>query len=66
MASKSPQDTSPRGKGATGKSKGSAEKLSPEEQSRRFIETAKELECDETGEAFERLFEKRPLSRSPK
>ena len=29
-----------------------------EAQKRRFIETAKELEADETGEAFERMFSK--------
>ena len=29
-----------------------------EAQKRRFIETAKELEADETGEAFERAFAK--------
>lgn len=52
MASKSPQNTSQSGKGATKKSKGSAEKLSPEEQSRQFIETAWELECDEDGKGF--------------
>lgn len=56
MASKSPQDTSQSGKDATVKGSGRAEKLSPEEQSRRFIETAKELECDETGEAFKQAF----------
>lgn len=28
------------------------------EQSKRFIETAKELEADESGEAFERAFAK--------
>ena len=28
------------------------------EQSRRFVETARELEADETGEAFERAFKK--------
>jgi len=58
MASKSPQNTSQSGKGTTRKSKGSAEKLSPEEQSRRFVETAKELECDETGEAFDKAMTK--------
>jgi hypothetical protein len=26
----------------------------PEEQSQRFVETARELECDETGKTFER------------
>lgn len=28
------------------------------EQSKRFVETARELEADETGEAFRRAFEK--------
>lgn len=30
--------------------------LDDKEQSRRFVETARELEADETGESFERAF----------
>ncbi len=52
MASKSPQDTSQSAKDATGKGTGKAEKLTPEEQSRRFIETAKELGADENKSNF--------------
>jgi len=37
--------------------KGAAEKLSQKEQSERFIETARTLEADESGEAFERALE---------
>jgi hypothetical protein len=35
------------------KSRGSAEKLSPAEQSARFKKTARETEADETGQLFE-------------
>lgn len=35
------------------------------EQSRRFIETAREIEADETGEAFRRAFEKVVTPKSP-
>jgi hypothetical protein len=38
------------------------------EQSKRFVETAREIEADETGEAFRRAFEKivppKPTSRA--
>ena len=33
-------------------------KLTDKKQSERFIETARELEADESGESFERAFEK--------
>jgi hypothetical protein len=36
------------------------------EQSKRFIETAKALESDETGEAFERAFKKVVSTKTPK
>jgi hypothetical protein len=38
------------------------------EQSKRFIETARQIEVDETGEAFRRAFEKiiPPQSSTPK
>jgi hypothetical protein len=32
--------------------------MTEEERSRRFVETARQLECDESGEAFERALEK--------
>jgi hypothetical protein len=35
------------------------------EQSKRFIETAREIEVDETGEAFRRAFEKIVPSKLP-
>jgi hypothetical protein len=38
--------------------KAKGEKLSQEEQSERFKETARELDADESGEAFERTFRK--------
>lgn len=48
MASGDHQDTARK---PSGKKK---KKLSQKEQSERFIETARKLEADETGEAFER------------
>jgi hypothetical protein len=36
------------------------------ERSRRFIETAKQLEADETGERFERAFKKIVPPKKPK
>lgn len=33
-------------------------KLEDKEQSRRFIETARKLEADESGKSFERVFDK--------
>ncbi|MES0139240.1 hypothetical protein NKJ88_30515 [Mesorhizobium sp. M0016] len=58
MASGDPPNTArkPSGKKAT--------KLSQKEQSERFKEAARELEADETGEAFERAFEK--IAKPPK
>lgn len=47
MGSGNPQSTSPK---PTGKK---AKKLTQKEQSERFIEAARKLEVDETGEAFE-------------
>jgi hypothetical protein len=35
------------------------------EQSKRFVETAREIETDETGEAFRRAFEKIVPPKSP-
>lgn len=52
MASGGPQNTSQK---PTGKK---AEKLSQEEQSERFKDTARKLESDETGEEFESAFGK--------
>jgi hypothetical protein len=39
--------------------------LTDPEQSRRFIEMARELGCDETGEAFERAFSRAFPPRKP-
>lgn len=36
------------------------------ERSRRFVETARKLEADETGEKFERVFKKIVPSRPPR
>ncbi|GAB4225397.1 MAG: hypothetical protein Kow0032_01150 [Methyloligellaceae bacterium] len=35
---------------------GSSKKMTDQEQSERFIETARKLECDESGGAFEGVF----------
>lgn len=35
------------------------------EQSQRFVETAKALECDESDKAFERALQKLPLKKPP-
>lgn len=43
-----------------------APKQDDPEQSKRFIETARELETDESGEAFERTFRKVVPAKSPK
>ena len=48
MASGNPPDTAPKPK-PSGKTAG---KLSQKEQSERFKETARELEADESGKAF--------------
>lgn len=52
MASGDPQNTARK---PTGKK---AKKLSQKEQSERFKEAARELEADETGEAFERALDR--------
>lgn len=42
--------------------------LTPKEQFKRFVETAREYEVDETGEEFERAFKKvvsKPAHHSP-
>ena len=55
MASKSPQDIGRAKKGGDGsKSQSKKRKMTPEEQSARFIETARELECDENEVGFEK------------
>lgn len=50
MASGNPRSTGQKPKGSGGEKAG---KLSQKEQSERFKQTARELEADETGEAFE-------------
>ena len=53
MASKSPRNTDAESETGDGsKSPSKAKKMTPEEQSAQFIKTARELECDESGEAF--------------
>jgi hypothetical protein len=46
----------------TGKQKPAPKRKNPKqddpEQSKRFVETARQIEADETGEAFRRAFEK--------
>ena len=59
MASKSPQNTDAESETGDGsKSPSKKEKMTSEEQSARFIETARELECDESGKEFKALMEK--------
>ena len=59
MVSKSPQNTGAESETTAGsKSQSKKKKMTPEEQSAQFIKTARELECDETGEAFENFFKK--------
>lgn len=48
MVSGDPQNTAPKPSGRK------AKKLSQKEQSERFMETARELDVDESGKAFER------------
>ena len=52
MASKDHQNTDPDVKTGDGSASQSKKKMTPEEQSARFIETARELECDESSENF--------------
>ena len=40
------------------KAKPATQKLDDPAQSKRFVETAREIEADESGEAFRRAFEK--------
>lgn len=56
MASKSPQNTGVESETTAGsKSPSKKKKMTPEEQSAQFIKTARELGCDESGEAFEKV-----------
>lgn len=55
MASKDHQNTDPDAKTGDGSASQSKKKMTPEEQSAQFIKTARELECDESGKAFEAL-----------
>lgn len=57
MASKNPQNTKPDKETGGGSKSPSKKKMTPEEQSARFIETARELECDETDSNFLHLIE---------
>ena len=58
MASKDPQNTDPDAKPGDGSASQSKKKMTPEEQSARFIETARELECDETACALDKVMKK--------
>ena len=59
MVSKSPPNTGVESETTAGsKSQSKKKKMTPKEQSAQFIKTARELECDETGHAFERVFKK--------
>ena len=58
MASKDHQNTDLDAKTGDGSASQSKKKMTPEEQSARFIETARELECDESGNDFKDLMKK--------
>ena len=58
MASKDHQNTDPDAKTGDGSASQLKKKMTPEEQSARFIKTARELECDERGVEFEKLIPK--------
>jgi len=57
MASKSGPNTSQDEKTGDGKEFPS-KKMTPEEQSARFIETARDLDCDDGKDAFEKAIKK--------
>ena len=63
MASKDHQNTDPDAKTGDGSASQSKKKMTPEEQSARFIETARELECDESGDDFKSAIKKLRLNR---
>ena len=58
MASKGPQNTNQGKELGDGSKSQSKRKMTPEEQSARFIETARELQCDESGSDFKDLMKK--------
>jgi len=58
MASKSPQNIGEKSETSDGSKSPSKKKMTPEEQSAQFIKTARELECDESGESFKKDFGK--------
>lgn len=59
MGSKNPQSTGPDKETTDGsKSLSKTKKMTPEEQSAQFIQTARELECDESLEGFEEAIQK--------
>ena len=59
MVSKSRRNTGVESETTAGsKSPSKKKKMTPEEQSAQFIKTARELECDETGESFNRSMKK--------
>jgi len=58
MASKKPQNTGEKSETTGGSKSPSKKKMTPEEQSAQFIKTARELECDESSDAFEKVVSK--------
>jgi len=59
MASKDHQNTDPDAKTGDGSaSQSKKKKMTPDEQSARFIETARELECDEGEDGFQNSIRK--------
>ena len=59
MVSKSPPNTGVESETTAGSKSQYKKKMTPEEQSARFIETARELQCDESGEAFKKFLSNR-------
>ena len=67
MASKKPQNTGKESENGDGlKSPSKTKKMTPEEQSAQFIKTARELECDENEEAFEKVMKSVGLTQANK
>lgn len=58
MVSKSPRNTETEKETGDGLKSLSNQKMTPEQQSALFIKTARKLECDESGESFEKAIRK--------
>ena len=65
MASKSPQDTDEANENGSGSKSKSTKKMTPKEQSAQFIKTARELECDESGDKFKVIMKSLKQSTTP-